>query len=301
MPVSLFVAIWSVNTVEQKGGSWLYMPVMSKIDALKQALIKFNSVRSGYGDTLAPLFQDIDKVRAIFVAPEYMFAGANKDGDRDYITETQLNSVRHFMPGSGNALFVPGSIAYRVKATSMLRGVYLEGVQKVSEYVRGHTVDRIANTKRVNFARNGAYGFLNGKQVINCYKQGDATDGFGEGDVDTFVPGWGTNKAQLNTVGGAMGVVRTLTFSLEICADSGQHQGGYRDLDSPGDADVKILVSATLPQSEVHTNYTHCCIHASSDPANSGILVRGRAAFEKLKQSTLFYKYPLDFYMLTIP
>ncbi|MCY1080466.1 hypothetical protein [Archangium lansingense] len=64
---------------------------------------------------------------------------------------------------------------------------------------------------------------------------------------------------------------------------------------------MKILVSAVLPSGSVYTgNYTRCLIHACSDPAHSGVRVKGNVRSELLSQATQM-GFPLDYYRVTIP
>ncbi|MGZ5444824.1 MAG: hypothetical protein ACXW5U_23565 [Thermoanaerobaculia bacterium] len=290
MASTLHVALWSVNTTDQNPGSWLRKPMRDKLSALTLAVSAFFRFRLANGN-VATTYEG-DAIRAIFVAPEY-FLAETKDqvyGDRDYVDEMTARAFAHLIPGPINTLLVPGSIGVRKKATSKRLAKYLSAVPslKVKE--------------KTGFIRNTAYGFIHSRKVLKCSKQGNATDGRSETDPDVFVPGWSTNKALLNVHDS--GGPRQLRFAVEICADASAVRSGtpgYVDTTDTAGVDVKILVSAVLESQHVyHGNYTRALVHACSDPAQSGVVVKGNNTTAHVQRQA-FMGHQLDFYSLTLP
>ena len=285
----LYVALWSVNTTDQAKGSWLRLPTREKLSALNLATSAFFRFRLAQKNI--PSSWEQDRIRAIFVAPEYFLARPRDEeyGDRDYVDELTEKGFVRFIPGPINTLLVPGSVGVR-KAVTAAR------IAKIQEKLS------IDVSKKKHIVRNTAYGFIHSKKVLKCSKQGAATDGFKESDPDIFVPGWSTNKAQL-TVNDGTDDGRKLRFGIEICADASDERSGekgYVDSKDSESVDVKILVSAALDSTKVYAgNYTKCLVHASSEPSYSGIAVKGSNACERLQRQT-FMGYQLDFYLLTI-
>lgn len=299
MATTLVVGIWSVDTVSQGRKSWLAKPLYEKLAQLNKALEAFKLIRQAQNNVANPPDQ---LVRAVFAAPEYFFTEANSAGDRDYLSGTWLNWLKVRMPAQPGVLLVPGSIAYKKEATQARRTKYTLGVQALN----GHAPhDELANLQKLTktaFIHNVAYGFLGGNKVLKSRKQSAATDGRGANDPEAFVPGWATNKATCNVI--STNGARTLSFGIEICADASKEHGartGYIDLANPNAVNVKILVSAVLPSDSVYTgNYTDCLIHACSDPAHSGVRVKGNVQSVVISQTTQS-GFPLDYYSVTIP
>lgn len=287
----LHVALWSIDTTRQVEGSWIRKPFGLKMNDLSQALAAFFRFRLTHGNVATA--HEPNVIRAIFVAPEYFMAELREvDGyfNRDYVSEGTGRAFLLNMPGPINTLLVPGTIAQRKIAT----------VERLEKYTEA--VPAIKAKDKTGFIRNTAYGFLHARKVLSCSKQGNATDGFYETDPDVFVPGWSTNKALLyvQDTGGP----RALRFGIEICADASAVRPGtpgYVDQTDDAPVDVKILVSAALASAHVyHGNYTRCLIHACSEPAHSGIVVKG-ANTRALVQRQNFMGHQLDFYSLTMP
>ena len=300
MPTTLIVGIWSVDTVVQRGKAWLSASVDLKLARLNEALTIFHMVRTAQGNTVAPPDQ---LVRAVFVAPEYFFTVAknNREKDRDYMDGFWFSWLKARIPAPPNVLLVPGSIAYRKTddGGGVRRAKYDNNVAAVAS-LAGLLGD-IRDVQRTNFIHNVAYGFFRGRKVLKARKQRNATDG--GNDDDAFVPGWATNKAMIQ-VPDTAGPPRTLSFSIEICADASNHGGGtgYDDVVTPGPADVKILVSAVLAAQHVYAgNATRALIHACSDAQHSGITAIGAGVASTHLNTRQLYGGPLDCYRLTIP
>lgn len=271
---SLFVAIWSVDTVDQRPGCWLLKNFHAKIGGLRLAVEEFSRARYQYNSAS---FNQPD-VSAVFVGPEYLFAGVKNDEyhDRDYASERELKLLKGFVPRPTNTLLVPGSAAYR-KRIGPGEGRRTKFIMGLNTLPR-HLVEKYkkAIEEKPEFVRNTAYAFLHGQKVMVCHKQSNATDARAETDPEAFVPGFTTNKATFNVPhsGGA----QPLTFGIEICADATKEGGstGYVDRTQPGAVDVKILVSAVLPSGSVYTgNVRKCLIHACSDATHSGVQLIG--------------------------
>ncbi|HYR29435.1 MAG TPA: hypothetical protein VEU30_13275 [Thermoanaerobaculia bacterium] len=300
MPSNFVVGIWSVDTVRQGPRAWLKKPFDLKAAMLNEALSIFHTVRVTAGNV--PAVPD-QVVRAIFVAPEYFFTVAknNETRDRDYLDVVELRGIQARLMTPANVLVVPGTMAYREidDKAATLRTAYHAAVQPIAAHATH--VPHLADAARTNFLHNVAFGYLGGQKVIESRKQKSATDGPSAGEA--FVPGWGSNKATLNVA--STGAARTLSFGIEICADASSHAGGtgYVDTAVPGTVDIKILVSAVLPNADVYAgNCTGALIHACSDPQYSGISIRGAgvtvAAIPPARQ---LYNAPMSFYRLSIP
>ena len=122
---ALFIAIWSIDTVSQTPGSWLLKSFTEKLAGLRLVVDAFNHARRTYSPGSLGSVHTSDVVRAVFAAPEYLFAGVNEDKDRDYLSQSQLKLFQGLVPGPADTLLVPGSFAYRKQGTTPRREKYL--------------------------------------------------------------------------------------------------------------------------------------------------------------------------------
>jgi hypothetical protein len=302
MATILVVGIWSVNTTEQGRGSWLRKPLYRKLEFLSHALEQFRQIRAANNNIVTP---PDGLVRAVFATPEYFFAEANSKGARSYLDGQWLNWLKVRIPAPGDVLLVPGSIAYKKELTDARREKYAGHVRAMDGHAPHEHLAGIERDAKKTAIHNVAYGFLRGTKVLKCRKQGSATDGFKDDDPETFIPGWATNKATLGVVSTA--AARTLSFSIEICADASNQHGartGYFDSANANPVNVKILVSAALASAHVYTgNYTDCLIHACSDDTHSGVSTKGNVAVARLGVDSAVPQVngALKFYQVTVP
>jgi hypothetical protein len=302
---SFFVAIWSVDTCSQTPGSWLLKDFRAKIGGLKLAVEAFSRARLVHGQGSMGS-TPTNTVRAIFAAPEYLFAGVKDDEfhDRDFVSSSERRLFKDLIPRPVDTLLVPGSVAHRkdMGVGTARRDKYAAGVKTLPPALSDKHLEAI-NT-RSQFVRNTAYAFFHGEKKMACHKQSDATDGRGESDREAFVPGFSSNKVNLPVAPGVGSApAQQLRFGIEICADATKERGGtgYFDRAGPAAVDVKILVSAVLPSVSVYKdNVTQCIIHACSDASQSGVeLING--GFSNLCATQSLKEGKLDFYQVTLP
>jgi Zn-finger nucleic acid-binding protein len=292
MPTTFQIGIWSVDTCNQRRGVWLDRTVYEKLGHLREVLMAFQRWRAQRPVQTHP--GDEERVKAIFVAPEYFFATPNRDGDRDYYNDSDFGLILRNIPSHMSMLLVPGSIAHRTVATEGLRTEYLGGVDAMG----GIAVERYREqiSRKRFFIHNTAYAFLNRRSAIRVQKQSNATDGRASGDPEAFVPGWTSNKAYLKVGSGD----DRLMFGVEICADASRHGTGYVEVVGTQTVEVKILVSAVLPHADVyHGNYTKMLIHAASEKEHSGVtLPAGR---QRAARQQVYLGWDLSFYEVVVP
>jgi hypothetical protein len=293
MPTTILTAaIWSVDTLTKE---WMAKARNVRVYQLNQALNQFSIFRS-QRKNFASSFDE--KVRAVFVAPEYYFARQSDDHTLGY-DDVSAKELGRQISQQRNALIVPGTVASRKPVTETRREKYLAGIGELGDEVPDYYAKRAAMEGKTWFVRNTAYGFLHGKKELKCRKQRDATDGTTDEGKEVFVPGWKTNKKRFKVDPDD----RELSFGIEICADASNERSGtmgYVDTTDDSPVDVKIVVSAFLEKKVVYAEkFNYALIHAASNGDHSGVTVTGDAAM-KCHQTWKFLGHKLELYTITI-
>jgi hypothetical protein len=312
--MKIFVALWSRNT-ENKPFDNLGTRLWYLSKALDHAQAKYNEAATGGAFTGA--------IKAIFVAPEYLFDNPrDKDADPTLqhtpraIAEESKRAIKSMIRDDSRnypgMLIVPGTVIYRldplaypvlvgqvrteaVTAMKTLQTSLARKSEKVKSMAKDDTVPTLATkiglldgTGRIDYlVQNKMYGFLNGEVVFSYGKRADCFEA--TGDVPgVFIPGPTTG----------MKTIEGINFGFEVCYD---HEMGVLKATASGKtADIHIVSSAQVSNNTGNMNVRAggFFIHACSNSDVSTVLYRTTTAW-KNKQTdsqakSLMYAKPTE-------
>jgi hypothetical protein len=295
--MKIFVALWSRDTANKPfdnlGTRLWYLE-----KALEYADGKYKAAAAGGGFS--------GTIKAIFVAPEYLFDNPrDKDADPTLahtpraIAEESKGAIKSMIKDDSrkypSMLIVPGTIIYRVDPTAYpLRGAEQRAKavtsmkelqtavsrknEKVKSMAKDSSVPTLATkiglldgSGKVDYlVKNKMYGFLNGETVFSYGKRADCIEA--TGDVPgVFIPGRTTGIKELHGI----------KFGFEVCYD---HEMGVLKATANG-ATVDIHVVASAPVTNATANMIVRAggffMHACSDATNSTVLFRTTPAWKQ--------------------
>lgn len=276
--MKIFVALWSHNTETDKSSLGLRYAALE--DALKVAKQKFTAART---------LEFTGQIKAIFVAPEYLFADDHDDEKRTRTVDktskkmmvTRLKELSRVHP---DMLLIPGTIIYRIESDwdFMYYQKRDKAVERLYELQNKNTLinnmkrpdnpltmqSKISalthKTKKEALVKNKMYVFLNGEVVATYGKTADFYEA--TGDVPgVFIPG---RKAGIQKVGG-------IRFGFEICYDAQMGVMKSNNLRTPPDIHVIASAHVENKDAKMHARPGGYILHACSLDAETAVYRKG--------------------------